>query len=42
MEEALYETCARKVGETLKIDALETLKPEAEAVEWASQWAKEL
>ena len=38
MEEALYETCARKVGESLKIDALETLEPEAEAVAWAKNW----
>ncbi|MDP4547604.1 MAG: flavodoxin [Marinobacter sp.] len=42
MEEALYETCARKVGDTLKIDALETLEPETEALEWARQWAKEI
>ncbi|WP_372965214.1 flavodoxin [Marinobacter sp.] len=38
MEEALYETSARKVGETLKIDALETLEPETKALEWIREW----
>ncbi len=38
MEEALYETSARKVGDTLRIDALETLEPEIEALQWARQW----
>lgn len=38
MEEALYETSARKVGDSLKIDALETLEPESEAVPWAKHW----
>lgn len=38
MEEALLETSARKVGDTLKIDALETLEPEAEALDWVRQW----
>lgn len=38
MEEALLETAARKVGDTLKIDALETLEPEAEALDWVRQW----
>lgn len=38
MEEALYETAARKVGETLRIDALETLEPEAEALPWVKDW----
>jgi len=42
MEEALYETAARKVGDTLKIDALETLEPETEAMTWAKQWVKEI
>ncbi|MFV8569798.1 flavodoxin [Marinobacter sp. SBS5] len=42
MEEALYETSARKVGDTLKIDALETLEPETEALEWAKQWVQEI
>lgn len=38
MEEAFYETAARKVGETLCIDALETLEPEDEALPWAREW----
>ncbi|GGC64034.1 flavodoxin [Marinobacter halophilus] len=38
MEEALFETSARKVGDSLKIDALETLEPESEAVPWAKSW----
>ncbi len=38
MEEALYETSARKIGDSLKIDALETLEPETEAVPWAKSW----
>lgn len=38
MEEALYETAARKMGDTLRIDALETLEPESEAVPWARAW----
>ncbi|WP_100637980.1 flavodoxin domain-containing protein [Marinobacter salexigens] len=38
MEEALYETAARKVGETLCIDALETLDPEDEALPWVREW----
>ena len=38
MEEALYETAARKVGDTLRIDALETMEPEAEALPWVRQW----
>lgn len=42
MEEALYETGARKVGDTLRIDALETLEPEQEAVPWAIEWAEKL
>jgi len=39
MEEALLETAARKLGETLKIDALETIDPEDEAAPWAKTWA---
>lgn len=39
MEEALYETAARKAGETLCIDALETQEPESEALPWAREWA---
>lgn len=42
MEEALLETGASKQGETLKIDALETMEPEAEAVPWARAWASQL
>ncbi|HLV78113.1 MAG TPA: flavodoxin [Marinobacter sp.] len=42
IEEALYETAARKVGETLRIDALETMEPETDAVPWALAWVKEI
>ncbi|MFL1468088.1 flavodoxin [Marinobacter sp. HN1S83] len=38
LEEALYETAARKVGETLRIDALETTEPEMEALPWTRNW----
>jgi flavodoxin len=38
IEEALYETAARKVGETLCIDALETQDPETEALPWVREW----
>ncbi|MGF2686563.1 flavodoxin [Marinobacter sp. DUT-3] len=38
LEEALYETAARKVGETLRIDALETTDPEMEALPWTRNW----
>lgn len=38
MEEALYETAARKVGETLRIDALETPEPASEALPWVRSW----
>lgn len=38
MEEALYETAARKVGDTLRIDALETQEPEEEALPWVREW----
>ncbi|MEC7815237.1 MAG: flavodoxin domain-containing protein [Pseudomonadota bacterium] len=41
MEEAMLETGARKVGDTLRIDALETLEPEAEALPWVHQWLAE-
>ncbi|MFN2359549.1 MAG: flavodoxin domain-containing protein, partial [Marinobacter sp.] len=34
MEEVFYETSARKVGDTLRIDALETTEPELEAEPW--------
>ncbi|AOY89727.1 flavodoxin [Marinobacter salinus] len=42
MEEALYETAARKVGSTLKIDALETMEPESEALPWVRDWLGQL
>ncbi|WP_417515649.1 flavodoxin [Marinobacter sp.] len=42
MEEVLYETAARKVGETLRIDALETQEPETEALPWVREWASEV
>ncbi|MFT6979832.1 MAG: flavodoxin [Marinobacter psychrophilus] len=42
IEEALYETSARKVGDTLRIDAMETMEPEIEAAEWAQEWVKQL
>ncbi|KPQ02825.1 flavodoxin [Marinobacter sp. HL-58] len=42
MEEALYETSARKVGDTLRIDALETTEPELEAEPWVRQWLEHL
>lgn len=38
LEEALYETAARKVGNTLRIDALETTEPEMEALPWIRDW----
>jgi flavodoxin len=42
MEEALYETAARKVGGTLRIDALETMEPEAEALPWVRGWLEQI
>lgn len=42
MEEAFYETSARKVGDTLRIDALETTEPEEEAEPWVRQWLESL
>ncbi len=42
MEEALYEIACRKVGETLRIDALETTDPESEALPWVLEWANSL
>lgn len=42
MEEALYETAARKVGDTLRIDAMETTEPESEALPWVRDWIKQL
>ncbi|MFO7992821.1 MAG: flavodoxin [Marinobacter sp.] len=42
MEEAFYETSAQKVGDTLRIDALETTDPEIEAEPWVRQWLDQL
>lgn len=42
MEEALYETAARKVGDTLRIDALETMEPENEALPWIRAWLRQI
>ncbi|MHA7810521.1 MAG: flavodoxin [Marinobacter adhaerens] len=42
MEEALCETAARKVGDTLRIDALETMEPEAEALPWVRGWLEQI
>ncbi|MEO9524148.1 flavodoxin [Marinobacter alexandrii] len=42
MEEALFETAARKVGDTLRIDALETTEPEAEALPWVREWLEKI
>lgn len=42
MEEALYETAARKVGDTLRIDAMETTEPENEALPWVRDWITQL
>ncbi|MBU2953218.1 flavodoxin [Marinobacter sp. F3R08] len=42
MEEALYETAARKAGNTLRIDALETMEPESEALPWVRSWLDEI
>ncbi|MFL1407454.1 flavodoxin [Marinobacter sp. M1N3S26] len=38
MEEAFQEVAARKVGETLRIDAMETMEPEEEALPWVKDW----
>lgn len=40
MEEVLYETACRKLGDTLRIDALETTEPEHLAIPWAADWAR--
>lgn len=42
MEEVLFETSARKVGASLRIDALETMEPEAEAIPWVRDWLQQL
>lgn len=38
LEEAFLETGARKTGHTLKIDALETIDPEQEALPFVREW----
>ncbi|MBS3805788.1 MAG: flavodoxin domain-containing protein [Oleiphilaceae bacterium] len=42
LEEAFLEVGARKVGESLRIDALETTEPETQAVPWVREWLKQL
>lgn len=42
IEEALYESAARKVGNTLRIDAMETMEPEVEAVPWVRSWLEQI
>lgn len=42
MEEALGEVAARKVGDTLCIDAMETMEPEEEALPWAREWVNQV
>lgn len=42
LEEALLETGARKVGDTLQIDALEITEPEHEALPWIKDWLTQL
>ncbi|MFC4259929.1 flavodoxin domain-containing protein [Marinobacter lacisalsi] len=42
MEEALCEAAARKVGDTLCIDAMETMEPEEEALPWAREWVSQV
>src|SRR5690554_5825304 len=37
-EEAFSEPPAGKLGETLRVDALETMEPEAEALPWVKEW----
>lgn len=42
IEEAFYEIAARKVGDTLRIDAMETMEPEEEALLWARDWVTQV
>lgn len=42
MEEAFFELACRKVGDTLCIDASETLEPERQALSWVQSWAQAL
>ena len=36
------EVAARKVGETLRIDAMETVEPEEDALPWAREWVSQV
>lgn len=38
LEEAFLETGAHKAGSTLRIDALETVEPEQDALPWIREW----
>ncbi|MAL97422.1 flavodoxin domain-containing protein [Hydrocarboniclastica marina] len=42
IEEAFYELACTKVGDTLRIDASETVEPESLAVPWSRAWARAL
>ncbi|MEX0604605.1 MAG: flavodoxin [Marinobacter sp.] len=42
MEEVFQEMCANQVGETLRIDALETTDPIDEALPWVRDWIRQL
>ncbi|WP_152205467.1 flavodoxin [Marinobacter changyiensis] len=42
MEEVLLEMGGHKVGETLRIDALETTEPADEALPWVRNWIRQL
>jgi flavodoxin len=40
--EALCEAAAHKVGDTLRIDAMETIEPEEDALPWAKVWLRQV
>ncbi len=42
MEEALLEVACSKVGDTLRIDAMETMDPEEEALPWVREWLEQV
>lgn len=42
MEEVFLEMGGRKIGDTLRIDALETEAPESSAIPWAQAWVTQL
>ncbi|WP_166266602.1 flavodoxin [Marinobacter caseinilyticus] len=42
MEEVFHEMAGRKVGDTLRIDALETPDPEVIALPWVREWIAQL